>query len=101
MIASAVTDQVQYLMDKKLINCYDQQKIQTCLFPARKFYPAHTRHQEFFDKKPDAYCSHFRMFTWDWNKMMAAMYYTENLQEDYNDEYPYYDEDEDQEQDNQ
>lgn len=63
--AMQVRNQVQELINEEVLKSFKHSEIRTSVTRAKKFYPAHLKHQEFMEKNPNAFCSHRIMFNWD------------------------------------
>jgi len=51
-------------LDDKQITKYKNEKIETDIFPAARFYSAHAAHQMYLEKVPNGYCNHRIRFKW-------------------------------------
>lgn len=57
-IATQVKDELQKLIDYKLVRCYSQTKITTDIRMRTEFFEAHKEHQDYLMKNPKGYCNH-------------------------------------------
>lgn len=64
-IAQKVKQDVQKLIDQKLITSYSNSKVETFISKYNQFYEAQEDHQEYLSKNPNGYCNHRIRFK-DW-----------------------------------
>lgn len=64
-IASKVKSELQALLDKGDLSCFEGSVVHTDIRKSTVFYPAHAEHQEYLANNPNGYCNHrMRFHAW-------------------------------------
>eukprot|EP00590_Aulacoseira_subarctica_P003216 CAMPEP_0172423614 /NCGR_PEP_ID=MMETSP1064-20121228/17611_1 /TAXON_ID=202472 /ORGANISM="Aulacoseira subarctica , Strain CCAP 1002/5" /LENGTH=218 /DNA_ID=CAMNT_0013165073 /DNA_START=138 /DNA_END=794 /DNA_ORIENTATION=+ len=70
-ITKKVIQDLQVLIDKKLITAYSNKKVETFVADYNTFYEAQEDHQEYLMKNPNGYCNHRIRFK-EWPSITAS-----------------------------
>jgi peptide-methionine (S)-S-oxide reductase len=62
-IATRVKNELQAILHKHKLNCFNGPTVSTDIRMKSTFYPAHQEHQDYLAKNPNGYCNHRIRFT--------------------------------------